>query len=148
MSTRAALETHVPSESRLLAPLKESHPERLYAFESYYLMQLCAQRDAQPTDAMKALFAPEIESAIAKLKDTGSALRLDTHTTFVPAQSGVALHYNLVRPLSQEWVHSLQQSASKHEVYHLSPREKVNVQRDVYFFVINLGAVAVDPDHV
>ena len=147
-TTRAGLETHVPSESHLLAPLKEQHPEKLYAFESYYLMQLCAQRDAQPTAELKATFDAEIAATTAKLADTGDALKIETHDKFVPAQSGVPLHYNLVRPLSQEWVHSLKQSNSKHEVYHLTPAEKLSVQRDVYFFTINLGAIAVDPSHV
>ena len=148
MTTRAALETHVPSESHLLAPLAESHPEKLYAFESYYLSQLCAQRDAQPTAELKALFTAEVEATIAKLRTTAQELRLETHDKFVPAQSGVPLHYNLVRPLSQDWVDSLKQSNSKHEVYHLSPAEKCSVQRDVYFFTVNLGAIAIDPEHV
>eukprot|EP00672_Neobodo_designis_P027904 CAMPEP_0174829964 /NCGR_PEP_ID=MMETSP1114-20130205/2256_1 /TAXON_ID=312471 /ORGANISM="Neobodo designis, Strain CCAP 1951/1" /LENGTH=152 /DNA_ID=CAMNT_0016063745 /DNA_START=63 /DNA_END=521 /DNA_ORIENTATION=- len=146
--TRAALETHVPSESRLMAPLAESHPEKLYAFESYYLSQLCGQRDKQPNEQLKALFTAEIDATVEKLRSTANELRLETHEKFVKAESGVPLHYNLVRPLSQDWINSLKQSVCKHEVYHLTPQEKVNVQRDVYFFTVNLGAVAFDPDHV
>jgi hypothetical protein len=140
--------THVPTESKLLKKLSEEHPEKLYAFESYYLMQLKHHRDNQPRPDLALLLEPEIERTIGKLKETSTYIGVAHHEHWEPARSGIPLNYVLVRPLSDNWADSLRQAPSKHEIYHLTTQEKANVRRDAYFFAMAVGAIAIDPDHV
>ena len=142
------MSTHVPTGSRLFTPLIDSHPERLYAFESAYLNEVRKQMEAQPTPALKALLEAELARAVEKCLETGKAIKIDHAAHWEAPSSGVPLAYSLVRPLSENWADALRQAPSKHEVYHLSPQEKANVRRDAYFYAIAVGAIAFDPERL
>lgn len=141
------MSTHVPTESKLLPKAAEAHPEKLYAFQAYYLHAILQQSNAQPTPAYKDKLVAELQRALDAVAETGKTINVEHHDHWEAPRSGVALSYNLVRPLSENWADSLRQAPSKHEIYHLSAAEKAAVRRDAYFFTVSVGAIAFDIEH-